>query len=133
MQMRPRVIHRLAGRLRVHIPALKIVEDNVQEIADTFLRKFALPEGINITDINYITGNVVIYYDKVVTNERRVLTWLLAIRDLMLSAIIKIDRMDAQKKIKIIEDLKQYLIISSENGVIIDQNFVIPDEIWQQK
>jgi len=130
IQMRPRVVHRLPGRLRIHIPALKKVDSEFHEISETLLYKFHLPEGIEIAKVNYISGNIVVNYDISITDERNVLIWILGIKKIFESAFMHFGKMKEDKIQNSVKKLQEYINSVSNNGTIIDQNFRIPDEIW---
>jgi hypothetical protein len=51
--MRPRVIHRLPGRMRIHIPALKKVTPEFAKITKSLLKGFKLPENFKSADVNF--------------------------------------------------------------------------------
>ena len=80
LQLRPRVIHRLPGRLRVHVPALRRVAVAFRELVDSLLVGFALPEGLHSVEVSYATGNLLIRYGCERIGEKEVLDWLLAVR-----------------------------------------------------
>ena len=58
IQLKFRVVHRLPGRLRVHVPALRQISTQFQNIVDVLINKFSYPVGIQDVGINYITGNL---------------------------------------------------------------------------
>jgi len=130
MQMRPRVIHRIPGRLRLHIPALKKVEAEFQEVSNLLISDFHLPAGIKLARINYISGNIVINYDPDITDERHVLVWILDVKKIFETTFLQFDKMDEQRIQNSVNKLKEFLKSVSNNGTIIDQTFKIPDEIW---
>ena len=130
MQMRPRVVHRIPGRLRLHIPALKKVESDFQEVSDTLISDFHLPAGIKLARINYISGNIVINYNPDITNERHVLVWILDVKKIFETTFLQFEKMDEERIQNSVFKLKEFLKSVSNNGTIIDQTFKIPDEIW---
>jgi hypothetical protein len=128
--MRPRVIHRLPGRMRIHIPALKNVNSNFHEIATVLLEGFQLPEYLDDVQVNYITGNILVYfqYDKI--TEGQVMNWIFDIKSIVEKMFFKFLNMDDEEIKTAHSALYEYLSNASKNGHLIDEEFKIPDEIW---
>ncbi len=130
LQLRPRVVHRLPGRLRIHIPALKQVDSEFRSIADTVINKLHLPAGIIKTRVNYISGNIVINYEHTITSEHHVVIWILHLKKIFENMFAHFDGMSDAKIHTVINKIQNYLNVLAETGTIIDQNFRLPDEIW---
>ena len=130
LQLRPRVIHRLPGRMRVHVPALRRVTAHFRELADSLLVGFALPEGIHSAQASYTTGNLLILYDHGRISEEEVLDWLLAVKKTVGQVLERFADMDAGKTERVGERLLDFFRAESRHGTRIDRDFAIPDEIW---
>ena len=130
IQLRPRVIHRLPGRMRIHFPALQKINGNFHDIANVLLKGFRLPDHFSEVQINYITGNILIVYQVEKLVERQVMDWIFDIKKIVESIVLKFFNMD-DEAIKISQiKLLHYLQDASQNGNVIDKKFNIPDEIW---
>jgi len=130
MQMRPRVIHRIPGRLRIHVPALKKVQPEYNEIVDSIFTKSHLPEGIEQTKVNFITGNILVNYDLNETNEKNTLNWVFDIKKIAEYIFLKFLDLEKEKMNITKEKLLDYFKKISSNGIIMNKKFTIPDEIW---
>lgn len=130
IQSRPRVIHRLPGRLRVHIPVIRQVTAEFQNISDHLLKKINLPEGIMSTDINYITGNVLVYYNADSIYENEVLNWIQDLKKIALDISSRLAILsDAEAEMRG-KRLIEYFKEISKNGNILDKHFKIPEYVW---
>ena len=130
MQMRPRVIHRIPGRLRIHVPALKKVQPEYNEIVDSIFTKSHLPEGIEQTEVNFITGNILVNYNFNETNEKNTLNWVFDIKKIAEYIFLKFLDMEEERTNTTKEKLLDYFKQISSNGIIMNKNFTIPDEVW---
>jgi len=131
VQLRPRVLHRLQGRLRIHIPALKKVHHDFHDISTLLLKGFNFPEGIHDVSIDYRTGNLLILFNQELIIERQVLGWIHDIRHIVEYLFLKFINMEEAEIINSELKLKEFLSQVSNNGTVIDKNFRIPDDVWK--
>jgi len=61
--VRPRIVHRLPGRLRLHIPALKHVDPKERDWPLLWREVLGGLAGFQSVEANLVTANVVIRYD----------------------------------------------------------------------
>lgn len=72
--LRIKVLHRLPGRLRLEVPALRKVPPERQEFARNLMDSVVLPAGITSVEASFLTGSVLLRYDPDAMTERQV--WL---------------------------------------------------------
>lgn len=77
--LRTRIVHRLPGRLRVEIAALRKIPAEKWELVRTIVDGAVLPLGVTSLEPSFITGSVVLTYDPEVMTEQNV---LVAIREM---------------------------------------------------
>jgi hypothetical protein len=77
--LRPTVIHRLPGRLRIHIPALKRAEGRRKEWIREWQRLLELPPAVRSVELNFCTGNALVRFDPAEMTEREILGFLQAL------------------------------------------------------
>jgi hypothetical protein len=130
LHLKPRVVHRIPGRLRVHIPALRQVSEEFQNIVDVLVTKFSFPTGIEQVSTNYITGNLLILYDHTSAEEKAVLEWLSDLSMITGQIWIRFKNSTNGEVKEVGENLLHYFIKASKNGNILDKNFIIPDYVW---
>src|SRR6266852_2915875 len=66
----PHVIHTLPGRIRVHLPEWS---GQGKRTIEAMLRQV---QGVYSAQANALTGNILIYFDPLMTDEQRVLSML---------------------------------------------------------
>jgi hypothetical protein len=77
--LRTRIVHRLPGRLRVEIAALRKIPVEKRELVRTIVDGAILPHGVTSLEPSFVTGSVVLTYDPQVITEQQV---LIAIREI---------------------------------------------------
>lgn len=81
---RPKVIHRLPGRLRIHIPLLKRLARAHQPTADAVGTLLAAPEEISRVTVSLDSGNALLLFDEQRLAEEEVLDYLRGVLDIFL-------------------------------------------------
>ena len=79
----PKVIHRLPGRLRVSVPAIKHIPERLNGVANQLIDKVKYADGMKTVDLNFISGNVLIHYHPNQTDETKVMRWINRLYDLI--------------------------------------------------
>lgn len=72
-ELKPRVVHRLPGRLRLHLPALKRLASFNGDVTPTIEEYLILPEGIKSVSVNTRVGSMLICYQGEKLTESKVL------------------------------------------------------------
>lgn len=72
-ELNPRVMHRLPGRVRLHLPALKRLASFQGDITKAVADFLALPDGIEAVSADTRSGSVLICYQSQAINESEVL------------------------------------------------------------
>ena len=73
MGLRPQVMHRLPGRLRLRIPALKRLPVNPQGVGEIVGTLIELLPGVHSVDTNVVTGSVLVRYDPNKLGEKAIM------------------------------------------------------------
>jgi len=85
-----KVIHNIPGRLRIHIPGLKLVSTDLFEKYEEFFTDiFKEVKGIKSVKCCKITGNVLIEYANDLLDDTKILEWLKKMRNEMLNSFLK--------------------------------------------
>lgn len=72
-ELQARVVHRLPGRLRLHLPALKRLHSTQGDMTAILEEYVSLPEGIESVSVNSHSASLLISYDSEVLSEEDVL------------------------------------------------------------
>ncbi|MFQ3574014.1 MAG: HMA2 domain-containing protein, partial [Thermodesulfovibrionales bacterium] len=62
-------IHNIPGRMRVKTPEIK----NNKYKAEAVRQTLNAMVGVNVTDINILTGSILVHYDPSVTSEKKII------------------------------------------------------------
>ena len=81
---RPRVIHRLPGRLRIHVPLLRRLDRGHQGLADAVASLLAVPEGMNRVTVNLDSGNALLLFERDRLTEKEILGYLRGVLEIFL-------------------------------------------------
>lgn len=131
LQLRHRVVHRLPGRLRVHVPALKRVEPPYGPVVDALIPALARHEGVSGIEVSPTTGNLLIQYNPRALTEREVLDWLIEVRQCVADVMGRFARLDRAASERAATNLRAFLSDAAANGNKVEASSGIPESVWQ--
>ena len=71
-----KVVHSIPGRLRLFVPNLSNVPEELKKYDDE-VKKFVLSKkGIKSVEYSYITNKILLYYDPNLISEKEILEWM---------------------------------------------------------
>lgn len=76
--VRIKVVHSIPGRMRIHIPLVKKIPENLYLTAEEF-DELQLIKGITSASFSYTTCNAIVQYDVTKTTEEKILESLKSI------------------------------------------------------
>jgi hypothetical protein len=129
-KLRPRIVHKLPGRLRVHVPALLDASKEFKKKADPLVKLFSLPEGIDTVNINFITGNMLIFYNSKLMTENEVFDWIHQIRYLTIEILDGLSKINNGKLPEVTERLMSFMDQIIKNNVVLNKEIKIPEDVW---
>lgn len=71
-----KVLHSIPGRIRLFIPSLNNIPEQMKKYERYISSILKLKKGINNIEYSYITSKILIEYDKEVLNEEEIVKWL---------------------------------------------------------
>lgn len=95
-----KVVHSIPGRLRLQIPGLDNVPDEMKKYEHYVVDIIKLEDGIKDVNFSYITGKILLTYDPEKTNEKRIVSWL----NLIWKKVIENERVYAKLSLDEIKD-----------------------------
>ena len=75
---KPKIVHSIAGRLRVNISGVRQFPDYAKKYADTFTAILERRAGVTSVSLCLITGNLLVVYDAKKTDEKSIMNWIAA-------------------------------------------------------
>ena len=71
-----KVVHSIPGRLRLHIPGLENIPEEMKKYDYYTTNLIKSAEGIHDVSYSYVTGKILLPYDVKKTNEKKIVDWL---------------------------------------------------------
>ena len=71
-----KVVHSIPGRLRLSIPGLNQVPEDLRKYDSYTTEVIKMEPGIKEVSYSYITGKMLILYDSAQTDEKKIVEWL---------------------------------------------------------
>ena len=84
---KPKIVHSIAGRLRVNISGVRQFPDYAKKYADTFTAILERRAGVTSVSLCLITGNLLVVYDAKKTDEKSIMNWIAAAWKIFAAAI----------------------------------------------
>ena len=95
-----KVVHSIPGRLRLFVPNLSKVPEELKKY-DNEVKKFILSKkGIKSVEYSYITNKILLYYDPNLISEKEILEWM----NKVWKTVINHSELYENKSLKEIED-----------------------------
>ncbi|MBD3288221.1 hypothetical protein GF337_05400 [candidate division KSB1 bacterium] len=130
--LRPQVIHQLPGRLRIHIPGVRYIPKKLDGDVDQFIDKLKFANGVRSVDVNLISGNVLIYYDKALIDETSVINWISKLYHCIIDFDKKISTLSMKQQKILIRHLSKYFNNLDTNSINLEQEEIIPVDVWKK-
>jgi hypothetical protein len=127
--LRPRVVHELPGRLRIHLPLLDRLPSENGKTVDVVARLLSVPNGVEEVSPCLITGNVLIRYDSRRLAPQEVLLYLKAITRLIVHNRDRFETMTAEQFHECEDNLRGWLSGKLSYRLELDGNVRIPDHV----
>jgi len=129
----PKVIHRVPGRLRVSVPAIRRVPSQFNGMANRLMDKIRLPNGIRTVDLNFISGNVLIHYHVNRTDEAGVMGWLDDLYVFLMGLEKRVAKLPESERQKAASQVVCYLENAGSGCIDLEKKEAIVEAIWHQK
>lgn len=126
---KPRVLHRLPGRLRVHVPSLKKIPSERSDLADLIAALITIPDEIREVRPDLVTGNALILYDADRAREDQILDYVNALLEIILRNRGRLDGVSTDRLAELRDRLVEFVRSSLTPGLVIDSRLVVPDEL----
>lgn len=129
-ELKPKVVHRLPGRLRLRIPALKRIKHSEVDGTQYLGECLALSRGLEEVSVDARTGSILIHYRPDQLLETDILAYVDSLLGLMVKHrehILKLRREDWKR---IGPRLKKAIGDATDQKLRLQQ-IEIPEDVWQ--
>lgn len=128
--LRPMVVHRLPGRLRLRIPALKRLRREQRDSAMLWRDLLLDPPEIESVDINITTGSMLICYDADAIREVEVLTFLKSVNRFVLRHWERLAATPPGELANVLQRLQRAAKQALRQRPVLADDLVVPDDVW---
>lgn len=128
--LRPRIVHRLPGRLRLCLPALQQLDHAHPEWAFVWRDLFGSPAEIQSVQVNLTTGSLLIRYHADQLTEAELLAFLGAVNRL---ALRYWDRLAATPPAELPQVLRRLVCAiraGTRHRLVLDEKLEISEDVW---
>ena len=95
-----KVVHSIPGRLRLFVPNLSKVQEELKKYDNEVKKLILSKKGIKSVEYSYITNKILLYYDPNLISEKEILEWM----NKVWKTVINHPELYENKSLKEIED-----------------------------
>lgn len=113
-----KVVHSIPGRLRLNVPGLNKVPEDMKKYEHYITNIIKMSSGIKEVEYSYITSKLLIIYDSKITNEKKIIDWLNLIWKTIVENQVLYENMsqkeiqeNAEKFYEILHNKMKYIIL----------------------
>ena len=128
--LRPRIVHRLPGRLRLCLPALKQIDHVQREWAFIWRDLLGSPAEIETVEVDLSTGSLLIRYHADQLTEAELLAFLQAVNRLALGYWDRLAATDPAELPRVLRRLVRAIRAGTHHRLVFDDKFEIPEDVW---
>ena len=128
--LRPQVVHRLPGRLRLRIPALRRLAGEPNQPGLVWRDLRIGPNRIDMIEVNLTTGSVLIHYRSKELTEDELLGFLRAVNRLALKHWNRLTTVPAADLPAVLERLAQAVGMATSQRLALKGDIQIPNHVW---
>ena len=128
--LRPRIVHRLPGRLRLSFPMLKKVDHAQRQWAFAWRDLLGSPAEIQTVEVNLTTGSVLIRYHADQLTEKELLAFLGSVNHVALRYWDRLAAIPPAKLPDVLRRLSHALNSATRHRLVLDKEFEISEDVW---
>jgi len=128
---KPRVIHSIPGRLRLHIPILKKFGERYRNWALMICELISEPDGIEEVSPSIVTGSVLLHYDHNILTEKEILNFITSLGRIFISQRDELSPVVEQEPELILKHLKEWLRSALTQRLHLDSQLRITYDVFK--
>ena len=129
--LRPRVVHRLPGRLRIHLPALERIPPDLNGFEALIGSLIEVPDGIKSVEPHLVTGNILIHYDPETIGEAEVFAYLKTLLRILRRHQDRLMKIPPERLPEVVEKLRGFLRESIRRRQQLDPDVEFPEDVLE--
>jgi hypothetical protein len=129
--LKPRVVHSMPGRLRLHVPSLKRMKQEGSELLPLLTELLLVPDGMLEVTPSLTTGNILFLYDRDRLSEREILQLIHSITRIVQAHRNDVENLFRRDHHQAAERLNRWLSEALETRICLDEQLRIPDDVFR--
>jgi allophanate hydrolase subunit 1 len=118
---RPRIVHGLPGRLRLHLPALRALDPGQRDWLVLWQEALGDLPGIRAVELNPTTGSVLIRYDPARLTEQELVGFLHAVNRIVLRHWDRLAAIPPERLPEAVRQLVDALRAATRHSLALDE------------
>ena len=128
---KPRIVHALPGRIRLHLPYLKRWGHDFEEVCSLTARLLATPDEITDVSACITTGNVLVRYDAERLSEADLMAFLTSVVKIVIAHRQDWQTVRAEDLARLERRLRDWLSGSLSHRLYLDSGLRIPADVFE--
>jgi hypothetical protein len=129
--LRPKVVHSIPGRMRLHVPLLKKLHNGNEDWVAAIVDLLKTPQGIDEVTPSLATGNILLRYDNDKLTESEILNFLNSITRIFHAHLDEFKRINGTDPHLIGPRLESWLQNVLSHRLHLDDQLRIPPDVFQ--
>lgn len=129
--LKPRVVHSIPGRLRLHSPLLKRVKLENKEWLTLVTELISTPDGIDEVKTSVTTGSILLQYDSKKLTETEIMSFISSLTTIFQSHRQEFEQLFEEHPAVIMDRLKSWLQNALSQRLHLDEQLRIPTDVFQ--
>ena len=129
--IKPRVLHSIPGRIRLHVPMLKKVKPGSEQWVPLLAEMLGTPVGIHEVTPCITTGNILLKYNLEQLSESDIVNFLKALTTIFYSHREELERVNGKDPDVIKQRLIPWLQQALSHCLYLDDQLRIPADVFE--
>lgn len=129
--LKPRVVHSIPGRLRLHSPLLKRARLENKEWVTLVSELINIPDGIDEVKTSVTTGSILLQYDSKKLTETEIVSFISSLTKIFQTHRQEFERLFEEHPSVIKDRLRSWLQNALSHRLHLDEQLRIPTDVFQ--
>lgn len=129
--VRPKPVHSIPGRMRMHLPGLKHVASFESDALPLITELTGLVPGVESIEPSFISGNILIHYAPEIVSESQLLHLIGAFARCAIRYRAQFLSVPTKKRNEVMEAIKDYIKNGALEALLSGKELDFPNAVWQ--